>query len=165
MSVFVENFRKPLIGDWDPAGGWGYQVRTPVNGPIAIEGLQDAILRYLDGALERCDSDCVVVCRDDLIDTEPVWRQFVKAHVAAKGHKFAHEVVWVVGDRTAVRISFVPLPRGVETPTYLGQQDRQPLPQSIAEGLRFESPVRTGGAWNWSSMRPSSPRSPVYEES
>jgi hypothetical protein len=34
--------------DW----GWMYRVETPENVPIAIEGLQDAVLRYLDGFLD-----------------------------------------------------------------------------------------------------------------
>jgi hypothetical protein len=178
MSVYVEKFRRPLDGGWDPAGEWGYAVRTPIDGPIAIEGLQDAVLRYLDGTLERSDRDCVIACRDDLIEAEPVWRQFVRSHVAAKGHTFSYEVVWVVGDRTAVCITFVPPPRDVETPADLGQHEVQALPQSIAEGLRFTGPIRRRrGAWKWSSMQPSTPpssgdnwspripRSPLYEES
>jgi hypothetical protein len=122
MNVLVESFRRPPAGDWIPTGGWAYQVKTPVDVPLAIEVLQDAVLRYLDGTLDSSDGDCVISSRDDLIDTEPVWLQFVKGHVAAKGHTFSHEIVWVVGNRPAARASFLPNPRVAETPTYLGQQ-------------------------------------------
>jgi hypothetical protein len=128
-----------------------YQVQTLEDWPIAIEGLQDAVLRYLEGTLDSSYSDCVISSRDDLIDAEPVWFEVVKAHVAAKGHTFSQDIVWVIGNRTAVRATFVPDPRVAEAPTYLGQQNRQALPQSIAEGVWFESPR--------------SARSPVYEES
>jgi hypothetical protein len=70
-----------------------HQVKTSEDGPIAIEGLQDAVLRYLDEILDNSYSDCVISSREDLIDAEPVWFQFVKAHVAVKGHKFSLEVV------------------------------------------------------------------------
>jgi hypothetical protein len=177
MSVLIEKYRQRAVEDWIPAGGWVYEVKTAEDGPIAIEGLQDAVLRYFDGALDSSYSDCVVASRDDLIDAEPVWFQFVKAHVAAKSHTFTHEHVWVMGQSTAIRVTFIPVARVAETPTNQGQQNRQAQPQSIAEGLRFEGPVRTRGSWHWSSMRHSSshssgsiwspmvPRSPVYEES
>jgi hypothetical protein len=105
-----------------------YQVKAAEDGPSAIEGLQDAVLRYLDGALDSSCSDCVISSRCDVSDAEPVWFQFFKAHVAANGHTFAHEIVWVIGNRTAVRISFVPVPRVAEAPTYLGQQYGEALP-------------------------------------
>jgi hypothetical protein len=34
MSVLVESFRRPPSGVWIPTGGWAYQVKTPVDGPI-----------------------------------------------------------------------------------------------------------------------------------
>jgi hypothetical protein len=162
MIVLVENFRRPPSGDWIATGGWAYQVKTPVDGPIAIEGLQDAVLRYLYGTLDSSDGDCVISSRGDMIDTEPVWLQFVKAQVAAKGHTFSHDTIWVVGNRTEVRVTFVPNPRVAEAPKYLGQQNRQTLPQSIAEGLRFGSPRFESPG---SPRSPRSTRRPVYEES
>jgi hypothetical protein len=66
-----------MIRGLDPGRRLGYHVKAPVDGPIATEGLQDDVLLYLDGTLESCDRNCVISCRDDLIDTEPVWLQFV----------------------------------------------------------------------------------------
>jgi hypothetical protein len=85
------------------------------------------------------------------IDAEPVLFQFVKAHVAEKGHTFTNEIVWVIGNCTAVSVTFVPDSRVAEATTYLGKQNLQALPQSIAEGVWFESHR--------------SSRSPVYKES
>jgi hypothetical protein len=159
MSVLIVKYRRCAFESRIPAGGWVYEVKTAEDGPIAIEGFQDAVLRFFDGTLDSSYSDCVVASCGDLIDAEPVWFQFFKSHVAAKSHTFTHKHVWVVGRRTAVRLKFIPVSRVAETPTYLGQQNRQALPQSIAEGLRFERPG--GPRSSWSVWSPRSPRSPV----
>jgi hypothetical protein len=80
MSLTVERFREATDGGLQSMGAWVYGIGARPEGPIVIEGLKDAILRYFDGSPASGERDRVNVCRDDLIEPEPLWGQFVETY-------------------------------------------------------------------------------------
>jgi hypothetical protein len=92
MSLMVESFRDTGDRSHESGGAWVYGVGGWLEGPIVIEGLLDAVLRYLEGSLDSRYRDCVFVGRDDPIEAESVWGQFVESYLASQSHTFSHKV-------------------------------------------------------------------------
>jgi hypothetical protein len=107
------------------------------QGLIAVEGLEDALLRYLDVTRDSRYGDVVLVSRDDLIYPEAVCKQFVNAHLASKSHTFIHEVVWVIGVCVAVRVPFIQASCKVEAFADPRQLESETMPQSSAQSVSF----------------------------
>jgi hypothetical protein len=70
-----------------------YGVGGRPEGPIVIEGLLDAVLRYFYGSLDSRYRDCVFVGRDDPIEAESVWGQFVEPYLSSQIRTFTDKVV------------------------------------------------------------------------
>jgi hypothetical protein len=137
MSLTVERFREATDGGLQSMGAWMYGIGARPEGPIVIEELKDAILRYFDGSPASGERDRVKVCRDDLIEPEPVWGQFVETFFTSKDHTFTVEVVWVVGDCTAIRVAFIHLTSFGKIFANSRKLNSEPKPEPIAQRLGF----------------------------
>jgi hypothetical protein len=135
MSLTVECFRETGGRGLESVGAWVYCVGGRPEGPIVIEGLMDAVLRYFEGSLDSRYRDCMFVGRDDTIEAEPVWRQFVEAYLSSQSHTFSHEVVWVVGPGMSVRVAFIPETSSGQIFANSRKLAREALPYPIAEVL------------------------------
>jgi hypothetical protein len=108
MSLTVECFRDTGNRGHEAGGAWVYGIGGRPEGPIVIEGLLDVVLRYFEESLDSRYRDCVFVGRDDPIEAESVWGQFVESYLSSQSHTFPHEVVWFLGPSTSVRVAFIP---------------------------------------------------------